>query len=313
MDAMSGHYMQFSPSAIAAAAAAAASSSPHRGGGVGGSLRDRPSSSQSPVSEHEKYFAELLEEQRKLGPFSQVLPICSRLLNEEILRITEFARRWPQIEQELDRGSPLSSMSNGGGWSDVSTCKLGGFLMIMCSDLQRLGFVQTPSSSSVWHGSPESSAGPTLKKTIRIEVPVDKYPNFNFVGRILGPRGNSLKRVESMTRCRVYIRGRGSIKDVAKEEKMRDKQGYEHLNEPLHLLVEAELPANVIDFYLTKAKEILEDLLRPVDETVDLVKKAQLRELALLNGTLREESPSHMSGSVSPFSNAGLKRAKTRK
>ncbi|XP_024544322.1 KH domain-containing protein At5g56140 isoform X2 [Selaginella moellendorffii] len=297
MDAMSGHYMQFSPSAIAAAAAAAASSSPHRGGGVGGggSLRDRPSSSQSPVSEHEKYFAELLEEQRKLGPFSQVLPICSRLLNEEILRITEFARRWPQIEQELDRGSPLSSMSNGGGWSD------------------RLGFVQTPSSSSVWHGSPESSAGPTLKKTIRIEVPVDKYPNFNFVGRILGPRGNSLKRVESMTRCRVYIRGRGSIKDVAKEEKMRDKQGYEHLNEPLHLLVEAELPANVIDFYLTKAKEILEDLLRPVDETVDLVKKAQLRELALLNGTLREESPSHMSGSVSPFSNAGLKRAKTRK
>lgn len=39
---------------------------------------------------------------------------------------------------------------------------------------------------------------------------------FNFVGRILGPRGNSLKRVEATTGCRVLIRGRGSIKDTAK-------------------------------------------------------------------------------------------------
>jgi hypothetical protein len=36
------------------------------------------------------------------------------------------------------------------------------------------------------------------------------------VGRILGPRGNSLKRVEATTGCRVLIRGRGSIKDTAK-------------------------------------------------------------------------------------------------
>lgn len=36
---------------------------------------------------------------------------------------------------------------------------------------------------------------------------------YNFVGRLLGPRGNSLKRVEASTDCRVLIRGRGSIKD----------------------------------------------------------------------------------------------------
>lgn len=39
---------------------------------------------------------------------------------------------------------------------------------------------------------------------------------FNFVGRLLGPRGNSLKRVEASTECRVLIRGRGSIKDPAR-------------------------------------------------------------------------------------------------
>lgn len=36
------------------------------------------------------------------------------------------------------------------------------------------------------------------------------------MGRLLGPRGNSLKRVEANTECRVLIRGRGSIKDQSK-------------------------------------------------------------------------------------------------
>lgn len=42
---------------------------------------------------------------------------------------------------------------------------------------------------------------------------------YNFVGRLLGPRGNSLKRVEASTQCRVYIRGCGSVKDSVKVTK----------------------------------------------------------------------------------------------
>lgn len=45
---------------------------------------------------------------------------------------------------------------------------------------------------------------------------VDLILQYNFVGRLLGPRGNSLKRVEASTECRVLIRGRGSIKDPAR-------------------------------------------------------------------------------------------------
>lgn len=128
---------------------------------------------------------------------------------------------------------------------------------------------------------------------------------------------------------------------------MRGKPGYEHLNEPLHILVEAELPVEIIDARLMQAREILEDLLKPMvttfihpklkthlifpisylkfhsfsfphipmqDESQDYYKKQQLRELALLNGTLRDDgSQSQMSGSVSPFNNSlGMKRAKTR-
>ena len=45
---------------------------------------------------------------------------------------------------------------------------------------------------------------------------------------------------------------------------MRGKPGYEHLNEPLHILVEAELPVEIVDARLMQAREILEDLLRPM-------------------------------------------------
>lgn len=45
---------------------------------------------------------------------------------------------------------------------------------------------------------------------------------------------------------------------------MRGKPGFEHLNEPLHILIEAELPAEIIDEHLMRAREILEDLLKPV-------------------------------------------------
>lgn len=44
------------------------------------------------------------------------------------------------------------------------------------------------------------------------------------------------------------------------------------------------------------------------DESQDYYKRQQLRELAMLNSTLREDSPHP--GSVSPFSNGGMKRAK---
>lgn len=169
-----------------------------------------------------------------------------------------------------------------------------------------------PSSAQSWIGTQGSSSGIIAKRTIRVDIPVDQYPNYNFVGRLLGPRGNSLKRVEGSTECRVLIRGRGSIKDPAKEEMMRGKPGYEHLNEPLHILVEAELPVEIVDARLMQAREILEDLLKPMDESQDFYKKQQLRELALINGTLRDED-SQMSGSVSPFhNNLGMKRAKTR-
>lgn len=51
---------------------------------------------------------------------------------------------------------------------------------------------------------------------------------------------------------------------LLKEEKLRGRSGYEHLNEPLHILIEADLPSNIVDLRLRQAQEIIEELLKPV-------------------------------------------------
>ncbi|KAF9608519.1 hypothetical protein IFM89_009885 [Coptis chinensis] len=300
-----GSYFQYSPSGLHGRA------SPHNTNN--NSINNRPPSSPSlDRDSNGRYLAELLAERQKLAPFMQILPLCTRLLNQEIIRASGLVPNPNFVDHDrIEHESPLRSTvqhSNGGlmdleGWS-VMQAEM--FLKMVFfkewEHFKRLEWVGT--------APPGFQNSPVLKKVIRLDVPVDKFPNFNFVGRLLGPRGNSLKRVEATTQCRVYIRGRGSVKDSVKEEKLRDKPGYEHLNEPLHVLVEAEFPADLIEPRLNQAIAILEDLLKPVDESLDHYKKQQLRELAMINGTLREESPS-MSPSMSPFNTAGMKRAKT--
>lgn len=284
-----GSYFQYPPSGVPA--------SPHRASSL--------------PTDRDRYLAELLAEKHKLVPFTQVLPLCTRLVNQEIRRVSSLTPSF--VDQErFEHDSPFRSLGqhpNGRqmdleGWSVMQTEENG--------HMQRVPPIQAASVG--WPGLPRAPTTPIVKRVVRLDVPVDKYPNYNFVGRILGPRGNSLKRVEALTECRVYIRGKGSVKDSVKEEKLKDKPGYEHLNEPLHVLVEAEFPEDMVNSRLEYAVAILDNLLKPVDESLDSYKKQQLRELALLNGTLREESPSmspSMSPGMSPFNSTGMKRAKT--
>jgi hypothetical protein len=58
---------------------------------------------------------------------------------------------------------------------------------------------------------------------------------------------------------------------LKQEDKLRDKPGYEHLNDPLHVLVEAEFPANIVDARLNQVVAILEDLLKPLVRYVPLL------------------------------------------
>lgn len=51
------------------------------------------------------------------------------------------------------------------------------------------------------------------KKTKKLFIPLKEYPGYNFIGLIIGPRGNTQKRMEKETGCKIAIRGKGSVKE----------------------------------------------------------------------------------------------------
>ncbi|KAG1941633.1 protein quaking-B isoform X3 [Pimephales promelas] len=139
------------------------------------------------------------------------------------------------------------------------------------------------------------AVGPIVQLQEKLYVPVKEYPDFNFVGRILGPRGLTAKQLEAETGCKIMVRGKGSMRDKKKEEQNRGKPNWEHLNEDLHVLITVEDAQNRAEVKLKRAVEEVNKLLVPAAEGEDSLKKMQLMELAILNGTYRDaniKSPS---------------------
>lgn len=133
--------------------------------------------------------------------------------------------------------------------------------------------------------------GPPVIHTEKVYVPVKDHPEFNFVGRILGPRGLTAKQLEQETGCKVMVRGKGSMRDKKKEEQNRGKPNWEHLNDELHVLITVEDCENRAKLKLERAVEEVKKLLT-VSEGEDELKKRQLMELAIINGTYRDSSRS---------------------
>jgi len=130
--------------------------------------------------------------------------------------------------------------------------------------------------------------GPTVTLTEKIFVPVDKYPNFNFVGRILGPQGTTAKDIEMFTGCKIMVRGEGSMRDKRKEEQLKGKPNFEHLNEKLHVLIQCEDTHNRGEVRMEAVIKEIKKLLDPKPDGEDEIKRRQLMGLAVINGTYRE-------------------------
>ncbi|MCO5583948.1 hypothetical protein L7F22_037866 [Adiantum nelumboides] len=113
----------------------------------------------------------------------------------------------------------------------------------------------------------------------KLFIPMKEYPGYNFIGLIIGPRGNTQKRMERETGAKIVIRGKGSAKEGRLGQK-RDMWADPGENEELHVLIEADNADS-----LERAVRMVEKLLVPVDEGLNEHKRAQLRELAALNGT----------------------------
>jgi splicing factor 1 len=53
----------------------------------------------------------------------------------------------------------------------------------------------------------------STKRTKKIYIPIKNYPDYNFIGLIIGPRGMTQKQMEKETGAKIAIRGRGSVKE----------------------------------------------------------------------------------------------------
>jgi splicing factor 1 len=104
----------------------------------------------------------------------------------------------------------------------------------------------------------------------KVMMPTDN-PEYNYKGVVIGPRGINQKRLEQELACRISVRGKGSSKNLQK-----DGQG------PLHVLIEADSQEK-----LDRAIPEVEKLMIPVSAEE---KARQLREVAIINGTYRDEA-----------------------
>ncbi|KAG0327440.1 hypothetical protein BGZ99_007660 [Dissophora globulifera] len=118
----------------------------------------------------------------------------------------------------------------------------------------------------------------------KVYIPVKEFPEINFIGLLIGPRGNTLKKMESESGAKISIRGRGSVKEGKSRS---DSASSANQEEDLHCLVSAESEEKV-----AKAIQLINKIIETsasVPEGQNELKRMQLRELASLNGTLRDD------------------------
>ncbi|XP_068124980.1 KH domain-containing, RNA-binding, signal transduction-associated protein 1 isoform X2 [Hyperolius riggenbachi] len=129
-----------------------------------------------------------------------------------------------------------------------------------------------------------------MKLKERVLIPVKLYPKFNFVGKILGPQGNTIKRLQEETGAKISVLGKGSMRDKAKAKELR-KGGdpkYSHLNMDLHVFIEVFGPPCEAYTRMAHAMEEVKKFLVP--DMMDDICQEQFLELSYLNGAPPEQA-----------------------
>uniref|UniRef100_A0A3Q3F273 KH domain-containing, RNA-binding, signal transduction-associated protein 1 n=1 Tax=Labrus bergylta TaxID=56723 RepID=A0A3Q3F273_9LABR len=123
-----------------------------------------------------------------------------------------------------------------------------------------------------------------IKLKERVLIPVKQYPKFNFVGKILGPQGNTIKRLQEETGAKISVLGKGSMRDKSKEEGLRKggEPKYAHLSMELHVFIEVFAPVPDAYLRMAHAMEEVKKFLFP--DMMDDICQEQFMEMSYLNG-----------------------------
>ncbi|XP_011694559.1 PREDICTED: KH domain-containing, RNA-binding, signal transduction-associated protein 3-like isoform X2 [Wasmannia auropunctata] len=134
-----------------------------------------------------------------------------------------------------------------------------------------------------------------VRVSVKVLIPVREHPKFNFVGKLLGPKGNSMKRLQEETMCKMAVLGRGSMKDKQKEEELRASLNlkYAHLSDDLHVEITAIAPPAEayarIAFALAEVRKYL------IPDNNDNIRQEQMREMEMTmsdDGVSNDRRPS---------------------
>lgn len=141
-----------------------------------------------------------------------------------------------------------------------------------------------PAPSSPEGTGIQSETAVTDGKLVRkLFVPTQMDPNYNYVGRLLGPKGLTMKAIETVSGAKILVRGQGSVREDKRkisqckfgaecsrrptcpflhpgqtEEELREQESsaklLAHLKEPLHVLIMA--PNTTIGHECVRAAEV---------------------------------------------------------
>jgi len=132
-----------------------------------------------------------------------------------------------------------------------------------------------------------------VRVSAKVSIPTREHPKFNFVGKLLGPRGSSLKQLQENTMTKMAILGRGSMRDKQQEEELRNScdPKHSHLKEDLHVEINAfATPAEAHARLAFALKEIRKYLIPDSNDQIRQHQMREIRNMKKLNGEERRDS-----------------------
>merc|ERR1712223_784385 len=141
-----------------------------------------------------------------------------------------------------------------------------------------------------------------VRLSARVSIPVREHPKFNFVGKLLGPRGSSLKQLQEDTMTKMAVLGRGSMRNKQQEEELRSSTDpkHSHLKEELHVEITAfASPAEAharLAFALTEVRKYL------IPDSNDQIRQQQCRQIQVMKRMQLSEEGNRVSEECSTSS-----------
>ncbi|VDQ10004.1 unnamed protein product [Trichobilharzia regenti] len=134
-----------------------------------------------------------------------------------------------------------------------------------------------------------------VKVRAKIEIPQAQFPAINFVGKLLGPGGQTLRAVQETTKTKMAILGSGSLRDEAKEKELlaNGDPKYQHLKQKLHLQIDSLGPPSESCYRLAHALAEVRKLMLPVSPNINFYSYSKEQtELAVQPWSQTTQDPS---------------------